>query len=326
MRLEIESFSVTANNVTYAVVGDGFGYWNFFLAADGHGIVPMWGHARVVQSNHPDFSEGERVYGYLPMATHLDVVPGKLSASGFTDMAAHRQPMSPVYNSYSRLAADPEHDPAREGERMIFGPLFKTGFLIEYFMRSQDWFGAEQVSPSASSKTAMDWQALPTPLAPNTPRRADLCRQCRFRGKTGPYDRVLSCDDIGGIEGTDSVSVDFAGNANVLRRLHEHLGSALAYSCLVGATHIEQREGGTGDIPGPTPTLFFAPDHAVALFKQVGPEEAGRQMAESWRGFLVDAGDSVTIERKQGLAAARDVFAHMVAGRVDPAKGIVIEP
>ena len=49
-------------------------------------------------------------------------------------------------------------------------------------------------------------------------------------------------------------------------------------------------------------------------------------MAESWRGFLADAGDSVTIERKQGLAAARDVFAHMVAGRVDPAKGIVIEP
>ncbi|MEP0561042.1 MAG: DUF2855 family protein, partial [Qipengyuania citrea] len=30
VRLEIESFSVTANNVTYAVVGDGFGYWNFF--------------------------------------------------------------------------------------------------------------------------------------------------------------------------------------------------------------------------------------------------------------------------------------------------------
>ena len=160
VRLEIESFSVTANNVTYAVVGDGFGYWNFFpvqgAGTDGMGIVPMWGHARVIESNVSEISVGERVYGYLPMATHLDVVPGKLSASGFTDMAAHRQPMSPVYNSYSRLAADPEHDPAREGERMIFGPLFKTGFLIEYFMRSQDWFGAEQVIlTSASSKTAM---------------------------------------------------------------------------------------------------------------------------------------------------------------------------
>ena len=39
---------------------------------------------------------------------------------------------------------------------MIFGPLFKTGFLIEAFMRRNDWFGANQcVLTSASSKTAM---------------------------------------------------------------------------------------------------------------------------------------------------------------------------
>ena len=54
IRLAIESFSVTANNVTYAVVGDGFGYWNFFPAPEGMGIVPMWGHARVIESNHPE--------------------------------------------------------------------------------------------------------------------------------------------------------------------------------------------------------------------------------------------------------------------------------
>ena len=34
VRLAIESFSVTANNVTYAVVGDMFGYWNFFLGEE----------------------------------------------------------------------------------------------------------------------------------------------------------------------------------------------------------------------------------------------------------------------------------------------------
>ena len=100
VRLAVESFSVTANNVTYAVVGDGFGYWNFFPAPEGKGIVPMWGHARVVESNSPDFAVGERVYGYLPMASHLDVVPGKVSASGFVDMAPHRQPMCrPVRSS-----------------------------------------------------------------------------------------------------------------------------------------------------------------------------------------------------------------------------------
>ena len=65
VRLRIESFSVTANNVTYAVVGDAFGYWNFFPAAENiggaWGVVPMWGHATVTASNHPGITVGERV-------------------------------------------------------------------------------------------------------------------------------------------------------------------------------------------------------------------------------------------------------------------------
>ena len=163
VRLAVESFSVTSNNVTYAVVGDGFGYWNFFPASDGKGSVPMWGHARVIESNHSEFAKGERVYGYLPMASLLDVVPGKVSAGGFVDTVEHRQPMNPIYNQYSRLAADPEHDPAREGERMIFGPLFKTGFLIEYFMRGEDWFGASKPSsPARPRRPRWALQALPS--------------------------------------------------------------------------------------------------------------------------------------------------------------------
>jgi hypothetical protein len=328
VRLAVESFSVTANNVTYAVVGDGFGYWNFFPAPDGKGIVPMWGHARVVESNYPDIAVGERVYGYLPMASHLDLLPGKVSAGGFTDMAEHRQPMSPIYNQYSRLAADPEHDPAREGERMIFGPLFKTGFLIEYFMRSEDWFGASQVIlTSASSKTAMGLASVAKQRSPQV-RRIGLTSagNVEFVKESGLYDEVLAYDDVGSIAAEPSVSVDFAGNSRLLKSIHTHLGEALKYTCLVGVTHIDERAGGTEDIPGPTPTLFFAPDHAVALFKNVGPEEAGKMLAESWHAFLADAGDSVTIERRQGLAAARDVFVEMVGGTVDPAKGIVIEP
>ncbi|SFP13431.1 DUF2855 family protein [Qipengyuania nanhaisediminis] len=331
VRLAIESFSVTANNITYAVVGDGFGYWNFFPAPDGMGIVPMWGHARVIESRHPEFAEGERVYGYLPMATHLDVIPGKVSPSGFVDMAEHRQPMSPIYNQYSRLAADPEHDPAREGERMIFGPLFKTGFLIEYFMRTQDWFGAGQVIlTSASSKTAMGLASVTKRRSPEI-RRIGLTSagNVEFVKASGLYDEVLPYDAVGQIAAEPSVTVDFAGNAGLLGDLHKHFGDALKYSCLVGATHIEERGagmGGAADLPGPTPTLFFAPDHAVSLFKEHGPEKAGAMVAESWRGFLEDAGDSIEIERHSGLAAARDIFVEMVSGKVDPAKGIVIEP
>jgi hypothetical protein len=330
LRLAIESFSVTANNVTYAVVGDGFRYWDFFPAPDGMGIVPMWGHARVIESRHTDINVGERVYGYLPMASHLDVLPGRVSAGGFTDMAAHRQPMSPVYNSYTRLAADPEHDPAREAERMIFGPLFRTGFLIEYFLRGEGWFGAEQlVVTSASSKTAMGLASVARQSSPGI-RRIGLTSKgnVAFVEASGLYDSVVAYDDLERVPVLRSVSVDFAGNAELLANIHRHFEDALAHSALVGATHIEARSvfGKNEPLPGPKPQLFFAPDHAVAFFKAHGPDEGGKLVAAAWREFLKAAEGTIAIERHAGLEAARDVFATMVAGQIDPAKGIVIEP
>ncbi|MBI1401869.1 MAG: DUF2855 family protein [Porphyrobacter sp.] len=331
VRLAVESFAVTANNVTYAVVGDGFRYWDFFPATDAaFGIVPMWGHARVIESNHRDIAVGERVYGYLPMATHLDVRPGKVSAGGFLDMTDYRQPMSPVYNSYTRLAADPEHDPAREGERMIFGPLFRTGFLIEYFLRGQGWFGTEQlILTSASSKTAMGLASVAKANSPEV-RRIGLTSKGNlgFVERSGLYDAVVAYDDIERLPVVRSVSVDFAGNADLLGRIHRHFDAALAQSVLVGVTHKDSRStlGGGEPLPGPKPQLFFAPDHAVAFFKAHGAEEGGRLVAEAWRGFLAAMEGTIAIERLSGLDAARSVFLDMLAGKVDPARGIVIEP
>ncbi|MFU7528276.1 DUF2855 family protein [Qipengyuania sp. ASV99] len=331
VRLKVESFSVTANNITYAVVGDGFGYWNFFPAPEGLGIVPMWGHAQVIESKCPDIAVGERVYGYLPMATHLDAVPGKVHPGGFSDMTDYRQPMSPVYNNYTRLSADPEHDPARENERMIYGPLFKTGFIIDYFMRSEEWFGAGQVvMTSASSKTAMGLASCAKQASPGIKRIGlTSAGNLDFVRSTGLYDEVVAYDDLGSIAAEPTVSVDFAGNAKLLASIHHHFGHALKYSCLVGATHIEERGsgfGGTASLPGPKPALFFAPDHFVAFFKEHGANEGGQMAAAAWRGFLKSVEGAVDIVPQKGLDAARTTFLEMVGGSVDPAKGIVIEP
>lgn len=330
VRLQIESFSVTANNVTYAVVGDGFRYWDFFPAPEGFGIVPMWGHARVIESCHSDIAVGERVYGYLPMASHLDVVPGRIGVGGFSDTAEHRQPMSPVYNSYTRLAADPEHDPQREAERMIFGPLFRTGFLIESFLRGEGWFGASQVIlTSASSKTAMGLASVARQSSPAMKRIGLTSKgNLAFVEASGLYDFAVAYDDLESLAVAPSVSVDFAGNADLLARIHRHYGESLAHSVLVGATHIEERSvfGKSEPLPGPKPALFFAPDHAVAFFKTHGAEDGGKLVAAAWREFLDAAEGTIAIERHHGLEAARSVFTGMVAGKIDPAKGIVIEP
>ncbi|WP_374418246.1 DUF2855 family protein [Novosphingobium arvoryzae] len=329
VRLRIESFSVTANNVTYAVVGDAFGYWNFFPGEGEWGVVPMWGHAVVEASNHPDIAVGERVYGYLPMGTHLDVLPVGVTPGGFTDGAAHRQPMSPIYNQYSRLAADPEHDPAREGERMIFGPLFKTGFLIEGMFRRADWFGAQaMVVTSASSKTAMALASVARERSPQVRRIAlTSAGNVAFVVASGCYDTVLAYDAIGDLPQVPSVSVDFAGNAAVLRAVHETLGDLLKYSCTVGATHVGAGFGQAGaPLPGPTPTLFFAPDHAVAMIQDIGPKAFGAEVAASWQQFLGHVAGAVRIEARGGLDAAVTAFAAAADGSADPAVGVVIRP
>ncbi len=76
--LETDSFGFSANNITYAALGFKMGYWGFFPAksdndvdeAHGFGIVPVWGFATVKASCHSDIKVGEKVFGYLPMASH----------------------------------------------------------------------------------------------------------------------------------------------------------------------------------------------------------------------------------------------------------------
>ena len=123
------------------------------------------------------------------------------------------------------------------------------------------------------------------------------------------------------------MGVDFAGNVAVGRRLHEHLGDTLKYSCTVGATHVGAGSGtDNSPLPGPAPVLFFAPHHAVAAIKELGPKAFGEAVAESWVRFLGEAGGALTIDTRQGLEAARGAFAETLAGQADPAVGIVIRP
>ena len=333
IRLRIESFAVTANNVTYAVIGDMFGYWNFFPADGDFGVVPMWGHAVVESSRHPDIAQGERVYGYIPMATHLDVLPGRVTASGFIDLATHRQPMSPIYNQYSRLNADPEHDPVKEAERMLFGPLFKTGFLIESMFRREGWFGTTNLLiTSASSKTAMGLASVARDLSPHITRIGLTSKgNVAFVAGTGLYDEVMTYDDVNALPQVDSVCVDFAGNSSLLQAIHATLDDRLQYSCLVGATHVDARGANSagaagGQMAGPKPVLFFAPDHAVSAIQELGPKGFGEAVASSWKSFLNAAQGIVDIEVHHGLAAASTAFVDTLQGRMDPKKGVIIRP
>ena len=111
VRLRIEHFAFTANNITYAVFGDSMHYWRFFPAADGWGCIPVWGFAVVEASACDGIAVGERFYGYWPMATHAVCSRHRSATDGFTDASAHRadlpaglQPLSSACEKRRRAA------------------------------------------------------------------------------------------------------------------------------------------------------------------------------------------------------------------------------
>ena len=324
--LQIEKFALTANNITYAVVGEQMAYWNFFPAEEGWGRVPVWGFATVVESHHPGIAVGERVYGYLPMSSHLVVEPGKVADGAFLDMAAHRQPMNRVYNSYRRLAADPAHNPDLEDYRALFEPLFMTSFLIEAFMRRQDYLGAKSLlMTSASSKTGMALAQVAKARSPEIERVGlTSTGNIGFVEGLGLYDRVIAYDAVGDLDSsTPSVVVDFAGNGETLSAIHNHFADNLKYSCLVGATHWDSR-GLANDIAGPAPILFFAPDHVVAMTDELGPEGFGMEVGKAWGEFIGEAKGWVDVLPRSGVDAVSEAYATMLGGKASPRDGFIL--
>ena len=88
-------FAFTANNITYAETGHSIGYWRFFPAPEGWGIVPVWGFADVLASRHEAFAPGERIYGFWPMATHATLAPQRVGPASFVDATPHRAALRP---------------------------------------------------------------------------------------------------------------------------------------------------------------------------------------------------------------------------------------
>lgn len=323
--LRIDHAALTANNVTYGAFGDVMGYWRFFPAADERwGRVPVWGFADVAASTVEGIDEGRRVYGYFPMSSHLVVRPGRVTPNGFVDAVEHRAALPPVYNQYA-LVTDraSEHD---EHVQAVLRPLFTTSFLIDDWLRDEDLFGAERVViASASSKTAL---ALAASLAEH--RRAEVVgltssRNAEFVRGVGYYDRTIVYGEVAAAldPSTPTVLVDMGGDARVLAEVHGHLADSLRHSCQVGATHWEQVGLGAA-LPGPRPTLFFAPDHVQRRTAEWGAAGFEERVGAAWARFTDSAESWLEIVVHRGPDAVVAAFDDVVEGRVPPSQAFVI--
>jgi hypothetical protein len=321
--MRIDGFALTANNITYGVAADMLGYWDFFPTEDAaDGRIPVWGFATVVASAHPDIPVGERVYGYVPMSTHVMVWPGQITKTGFMDVVPHRAARAPIYNHYAFTRLDPQWQADREPLISLIRPLFTTSFLLDDLHRENDCFGARQIIlSSASSKTAIGLAFLLSRNAGVSVVGLTSEGNRAFVESLGCYDTVLGYDQIAKLSHVASAFVDMAGNADLRRRIHDHLRDDLKSSRAVGMTHWQDSRGLGGDLPGAKPEFFFAPSYAQARLKDLGPAEFHARLGKAWTAFTDDAARWITISRESGPDAVLACYQAMLKGEIDPAQG-----
>jgi hypothetical protein len=322
--VKVDRFAFTANNITYATLGDLMKYWQLFPAPEGFGNIPVWGFGEVIASRHPSLEIGERLFGYFPMATHLVIEAAGVSKRGLRDAALHRQGVAPVYNAYTRVDGDPSFA-GREGDHQaLLRPLFMLSFMVDDFLAENDFFGARSVIlSSASSKTAFGLAHL------LHTQRKDIrvigltsARNVDFVQSLGCYDEVILYDQVASLPSASPVAyVDMAGNSALRATLHRHFGDQMKYSGRVGLTHHGSSMPQEPELPGAKPAWFFAPDQIRKRAEEWGPGGINTRFGAAWSGFAPTLETRLTVVSGHGPAAVKQVYLDTLNGRIPPEQG-----
>ena len=330
--LRVDNFSITANNVTYAAMGEAMSYWEFFPAPEGHGRIPVWGYCEVIRSEAEGVPVGHRIYGYMPISSHFVVEPTEASETGFVDGSAHRAELPAIYNRYGFVTAETGDTPEREPYIALFGPLFATSYLLADWLDDGGLGDAKRaVLSSASSKTALALAFLLQRDHGDSVEVVGLTSpgNAAFVEGTGLYDRVVAYDDLDGIEAdAPTAYLDFGGNAALRSRVHTRFGDSLVNSTVVGAADWEELAPpeDADPLPGPHPGFFFAPDRFAKRNGEWGAAEVRRRIAESQNEFIDHSKNWMTIRTGQGPEAIEETLLAFFDGRVDPAEGWSMRP
>ncbi len=330
VRLRVEHFGLSANNVTYATLGDALHYWDFFPQQDpAWGCVPVWGFATVSESRCDEVAEGRRVFGFLPFATDLVMTPNRVRSGGFVDASAHRAALPAPYNAYTDASEGTSR--TEEAYDAVLRPLFTTSFLIAEWLSREQHFGADTVViSSASSKTAYGTAyAIGRACAAQRPELVGLTSPAHVASTEalGLYDRVLAYDEVAALDAERAtVYVDLSGSSEIRAAVHARC-AGLRHDCAVGLTHWQASEGAQ-PLPGPDPVFFFAPSELERQSAQSGAAEVFGRISAAMSGFVDVVNDPeaplMSISWHEGIDAAAAAYLDVVTGRTDPAEAAML--
>ena len=321
--LRVDRVGLTANNITYAVLGDTMRYWEFFPPgprglAPQWGLPPVWGFADVAVSTVPEVVAGQRYYGYLPPAGHLVVRPDRIGDQGFRDATGHRAGLPSPYNAYRSTSGDPVYRAAEEDLLILFRPLFFTSFMLADQIADHDFYGAAAlVFSSASSKTAY---AAAAELHGRGPRLVGLTSpgNVGFTRSLGCYDVVIAYPEIGDLAVEPAVYLDLSGDPATRAALRARLGDRLVRDIAVGLTTRTPNLGAAGEV-------FFAPEQMRKRGRDWGRDGLDRRFAEAWRRFAGDAPARLDVRTSEGPEGLRQAWLEVLGGRTPPRVGHVVQ-
>lgn len=330
IKVKIDLFSFTSNNITYAVSGAIIRYWEFFppvgKQTEGWGVIPVWGFADVVESKADGIPVGDRIFGYFPPASHLKMKAGHITAKRFIDVTEHRSTLPPTYNLYRRVLSEPNYDQKLDRDRALFYPLYITSFCLWDSLQENSWFGAEQIIIlSASSKTSIGLayglhsdDTAPKTIGITSERNRDAVV------KLGLYTEVYTYEQLADVDRkTPSVIVDMSGNNAVLVDLHKRLGDLMKFTFKVGLTHWKESNPNEGIIRERS-KFFFAPSHIQKRIEDWGASEFDQKTSQ----FIVDAVATtktwLQYKTLDGLADLAEVYPTVCNGTLAADQGLIV--
>jgi Protein of unknown function (DUF2855) len=326
VRLDIEKFALTANNVSYARFGDGKNvpFWNAFPGPPELGRVPLWSFVRVTESRNADIPVGGRYFGYVPMASH-HTVQAEVTPRGFMDTSPQRGFLHPWYLTF-QCVGEPDN---LDDFRALMRPVFPASFNLASLVERQAALGAKSVIiTSASCKTAIGMaDELLERGADITTVAITSAVNKAFVESLGIYDEVATYDAIQSATVTSpAVFIDFTGAAKFRRAVYQYFAPSLSYGALIGFTHPGAEDMAPPGLPDPQPEPFFTPvveDQAIA---EGGADHYYSRYHESETRFLQRMASWLAIRHGQGPADLVDAFRCLLAGDQAPAVGRVLTP
>ncbi|WIY02245.1 DUF2855 family protein [Amycolatopsis mongoliensis] len=326
VRLEVEKFGLTANNVSYAKFGAGnlIAFWNAFPAPAEFGRVPVWGFVRVAESRNAGVAVGSRYFGYVPMASH-HTVQAEVTPRGLLDTSPQRAFLHPWYLTFQSVGEPDDLDDFRA----LMRPVFPASFTLADLVERQAAQGAKSlIVTSASCKTAIGLveelrarQAGIATVGITSEGKKSFVENLDVYGEVATYDAFESATVT-----APAVLVDFTGSAKVLHAVYQQFAPSLTQGVLIGFNHPDPGEQAPTGLPDPQPELFFTPmveDHTIG---EEGADAYYARYHEAETRYLRRMASWLTIRHGQGPADVVDAFRSLADGTQAPDVGRVLKP